>query len=232
MNKERAFDKIKFSLRRMGFDDEFIEKVKASMDNFYDEKQGDYVIPDYEEFSRLLLPVFTSSETVENILKSTEILEREEFSDIWIKDYEMRSLLGEISRFFSSLVFGEREEKGKDFFFTDKYPEEKKKFSVILNEHFDKIFSSKRISKIREKVIQFTNLSPKEERKKARYLLLSFSLFKKKDNIFLKYLFIKSLVVNAGFKKEIIKEAKDLEEGLAFTRLLEDKIFSIMEKEY
>ncbi|GEM_PF-5290335 len=231
MGKKEAFKKIEISLRGLGFDDELIEKLRGYMDRFYDEQTGDYRIPDYKEFSHLLLPLFTSSKTVENILKSTEILEKEEFSDLWIKDYEMRELLGEIGRFFASLVFqtGGDEEKVRDFLFTNKYPEEQKKFSRILKEHFKKLFTTQRESKIRETVIKFANLSSRENREKARYLLLSFFLFSTQENVFLKYLFIKSLVVNMGLKEEIMKQASSQEEGVSFVRLLEDRIFFIME---
>ncbi|NOZ63539.1 MAG: hypothetical protein GXO71_01070 [Caldiserica bacterium] len=231
MGKKEAFKKIEISLRGLGFDNELIEKLRGCMDRFYDERIGDYKISDYKEFSRLLLPLFTSSRTVENILKSTEILEKEEFSDLWIKEYEMRELLGEIGRFFASLVFqtGGDEEKVRDFLFTNKYPEEKKRFSRILKEYFKKLFTTQRESKIRETVIKFANLSSQEDREKARYLLLSFFLFSTQDNVFLKYLFIKSLIVNMGLKEEIMKQASSQEEGVSFIRLLEDRIFSIME---
>ena len=231
MRKKKSFEKIEASLRGLGFDEELIEKVRVYVERFYDEKKGEYNIPDYKEFSRVLLPLFTSSKTVENILKSTEILERKEFSDLWIKEYEMRPLLREIGRFFSSLIFqtGGNEEKVRDFLFTDKYPQERENFSRILREHFQRLFTPQREGRIREKVIEFANLASQEDRNKARYLLLSFSLFKTRDNIFLKYLFIKSLVINMGLKEEIMKQASSQEEGISFTRLLEDRIFSIME---
>ena len=231
MKGEDLFKKIEVILRERGFDDKLISEIGNILKKYYDESKGRYRLPEYSKLVKELLPLFTASQTVEKILSSVELLEKEDLQKLWISKAEMGPLLREVGQFFGKMIFkeGGGEEKVSEFLFTPGLKEKKEEFVKILNKYYSKFFSGSRINKIREEVIKFANLSSGEEREKAKYLLLSFNIFPDEENVILKFMFIKSLVKNMGLREAIKKEARDERESEQFVKYLEKTLFNLWE---
>ncbi len=227
--KRNLLEEVGELLRQRGFDEELIANIQEKLKKYYRVEKGDFVFPSSREIIKELLPLFTSSLTVEKIISSLRFLGGEKLEEIWITEGEMKNLLEEVGKFFRKLISRKNGEKTiSDFFFSTGLKQEKREFSEILRKHFQGIFTPGRIQKTREKIMRFVNSLAEKEKKEAEYLLQSFILFPEEDNLVLKFIFIKSLVRNMGLEEEIKNRAKDEQEKKVFLDYLERKIYNLM----
>lgn len=223
------FESMRRFFQKEGFPHKIIDNLEGVLRKLYNKETGKIELDDEERFNELITSVLKeSSDILTDILRATDLLDKEVFRPFYFSPEETDSVLDETEGFIAQLA-KEDETKVDGFLITDKYPEERAAYGEILYRSYVNLITPSLVEDVERALAQIIESSSDlGEIKLAKTALDSFSFMPGKENLLMMYLFTKSLVINLGFHNEIEQIADSQEEADLAIKGLEDSLYAAL----